>query len=303
MTNPAPLVPKKINRKTGKPVSRRSGQERYPWDKIRRDYIEGVPVPGTKDERVWPNLKDLGEDYGVPYPRMRKRSAAERWTAHKEAAQNVARLARMKKRAEQIETNALDFDEKSYNVAKLGMSLVAGRMAEIGQEMQVKKQFRDQAIADLQSGLPVPKEDLYSSIRYQELEGLAGAAERFQSIGMKALGTDSQRIDINNIGGGDTNVSIVNVSNELARDDAERLGDVFAAMNEAGLLPKEVLDAVTIVDAEVEENDIPSDLADAQQEAIEATAHTETEEGEADGEEDDGDEDWEDEEGMDTDAE
>ena len=67
-------------------------------------------------------------------------------------------------------------------------------------------------------------------------------------------------------------------------------------MNEAGLLPKEVLDAVTVVDGDVEENDIPADLVDAQQEAIEATAHTETEEGETDGEEDE-DEDWEDGEG------
>lgn len=279
MSNPSPKVPQKISKKTGKPIGRRPGAERYPWDQLRRDFIEGVPVSGTKDERVWPTLREIADDNQVPYTRVRKRAAAERWTEHKVAAQNQARITRLRKRAESIEVNALDFDEKAHSVAKLGMSLVAGRMAEIGQEMQVKKQFRDQAIADLQQGIAVDPKDLYSAVRYSELEGLAQAADRFQTIGMKALGTDAQRIDINATGTGDTNVSIVNVTNELARDDAERLGDVFEAMAESGLLPKEVLDAVTVVDGDVveEENDIPTDLVEEQQAAVEAAAASHTE--------------------------
>ena len=140
--------------------------------------------------------------------------------------------------------------------------------------MQAKKQFRDAAIADLQAGIKVKRTDLYSAIRYSELEGLASAADRFQSIGMKALGTDVQRVDINNIGSGDTNVAIVNVSAELARDDASRLGEVFAAMTDAGILPQEVLDAVTVDGEVIEENDIPGDLVD-EAKALEAGRDTE----------------------------
>ena len=264
MANPSPHVPVKMSKKTGKPIQRRPGQERYNWDQLRRDFIEGVPVSGTKDERVWPSLRELAEDNNVPYGRVRKRAAAERWTEHKTSAQNQARITRLKKRAEQIEVNALDFDEKAFQIAKLGESLIAGRLAEIGQEMQAKKSIRDQAIQDLQAGLAVPKENLYSAVRYGEIDGLASAAARFQEIGMKALGTDVQRIDINSTiaGGGDTTVNVLNVSQELVRDDSERLGGVLEAMAASGLIPEEVLDQLTEVDDEEQENTIPGDLVD-----------------------------------------
>jgi len=276
MANPSPHVPVKMSKKTGKPVQRRPGQERYPWDQLRRDFIEGVPVSGTKDERVWPTLRELAEDNGVPYVRMRKRAAAERWTEHKTAAQNQARLTRLKKRAEQIEVNALDFDEKAFSIAKLGSSLVAGRLAEIGQEMQAKKQIRDMALQNLQNGNAVNKSDLYSAVRYSEIDGLASAAARFQEIGMKALGTDVQRIDINNLGGGgDTTVNVLNVSQELVRDDSERLGGVLEAMASAGLIPEEILDQLTEVDDEP--NTIPSDLLEVEGEVVGGAMEASTE--------------------------
>ncbi|QGJ92893.1 hypothetical protein PBI_CHIDIEBERE_1 [Gordonia phage Chidiebere] len=246
-------VPKRVDRKTG--------VVKYDWEPVKRDFVEGIPTPGSEndDDRVWPNLRELAEQHEIPYVRVRKRAANERWTVQRQQAQTQAAQERVKKRARRIETNALEFDDRSFNVAKLGMGMVTARLAEIGQEMNAKKSIREQAIQDLQQGLPINKTDLYSAIRYGELDALANAATKFQELGHKALGTDS--INVNVTGGGDTNVAIVSVTNELARDDDERLGEVFSAMAESGLLPKEVVEQLALEDHEP--NSIPGDIVDA----------------------------------------
>lgn len=247
-------VPKRVNRKTGAVA--------YDWEPVKRDFVEGIPAPGAEndDDRIWPNLRELAEQHEIPYVRVRKRAANERWTVQRQQAQTLAAQERVKKRARRIETNSLEFDDRSYNVAKLGMGMVTARLAEIGQEMNAKKAIREQAIQDLQQGLPVNKGDLYSAIRYGELDALANAASKFQELGHKALGTDS--INVNVTGGGDTNVAIVSVTNELARDDDERLGEVFSAMAESGLLPKEVVEQLALEDNEP--NSIPEDIIDGE---------------------------------------
>lgn len=261
-------TPKRINKKTGS-VS-------YDWEPVKRDFVEGIPTPGSDndDDRIWPNLRELAEQHEIPYVRVRKRAANERWTVQRQQAQTTAAQERVKKRARRIETNSLEFDDRSYNVAKLGMGMVTARLAEIGQEMNAKKAIREQAIQDLQQGLPINKQDLWSAIRYGELDALANAASKFQELGHKALGTDSINVNVN--GMGDTNVAIVSVTNELARDDDERLGEVFSAMAESGLLPQEVVDQLQLEDNS--ENTIPGDIVDGEVVSEEEdTANTSTE--------------------------
>lgn len=234
-------------------MRRRAGQEVYPWDTIRRDFIEGTPVHGTKNERVWMNLRELAEAHGVPYDRIRKKAAKERWSEHKSSHQVIAEQERARVRAKQIATNALDFDEKSFNAAKMGMGLVMTRLGEMAQEVQVKRKDREDALARAAQGLPVSREELYSAVNANHLNELAVAAERFQSLGMKALGTDVQRVDIQ--GMGDTTVNVVNVTSELKRDDVDRSVGVIGAMIEAGLFPDEVAAALTAPVPEDQDDD------------------------------------------------
>lgn len=235
-------------------------QTTYEWSDIRREYIEGVPIPGSQTEREWLSLKELAERHNIPYVRVRKRSSAERWPEHKQAAEYAATMERAKVRAKQIEGNALDFDDKAFNIAKTGMALIHARLAELGQDMQVNKARRARALADKEAGLPVKDKDLYAAIRYSEIDGLASAAARFQDIGMKALGTDITRVDLT----GELNSAqeiTINVNSELKRDDPERLADMLTAMNQAGVLPDDVLKAISgpeevdeeVIDAEVVE--------------------------------------------------
>jgi hypothetical protein len=91
---------------------------------------------------------------------------------------------------------------------------------------------------------------LYSAIWFKEIEGLAGALDRFQNIGMKALGTDIQKHEVTNPDGSMS--TTVNVVGELHRDDPERLALILQAMRDTGILPS---DALEIEDAEVVEEE------------------------------------------------
>lgn len=228
----------------------RPGNSKYDWEAVRRDFIEGIDRPNTKNEKEFPNLRELAELHQIPYERIRKKSAEERWTQKRAAAEQVYHQKRAAGRAKQIARNALDFDEKTYNAAKIGIAMVTTRLAEVASEVAIKKPLRDQAWRTLAAGGAVDKAELYSAIRADEINALANAMERLQTVGMKALGTDVQRVDIS---GGDTQVNIVNVSQEIQRDDPERLAAIIGAFGEAGMLPDTLLDAL---EAEQDDDDV-----------------------------------------------
>lgn len=256
-TGPAPMnLPVVPDTKAG------GMNQKYEWEPIRRDFIEGIErADGTKNERWFPNLREVADLHNVPYARIRKRSAQERWTNKRAAAEQVYHQKRAEGRAKMIARNALDFDDKAFQAAKLGMAMVTTRMAEIAGEVQARKPRRDQAWQDFQNGLPVEKTDLYSAVRANEINELASALDRLQASGMKALGTDVQRIDLMN-SGGDT-VNILNVTQEVQRDDPERLAAILGAMGEAGMFSNELLQHLegledpedNVIEGEVEEDE------------------------------------------------
>lgn len=266
-----------ISKKTGTEIKRRPSRNKYDWPTLRKQYIEGIPTQDSKNERWYPNLRELAELHEMPYERLRKRSAEERWTHKKEAAELIVIAERSKKRAKEIAKNAMDFDEKSHNVAKIGMAMVTTRLAEIAKETEVKRPFRDDAMDRLRKGEHVEPHELYTVVRYKELEGLANAAERFNQLGMRALGTDVQRIDVTGMGDVTVNNNVVNVSAEMRRDDSDRMAAMFEAMGESGLLPTELIEALggeddtadNIIEGEVvpitpeDTAPIPNDLVEA----------------------------------------
>ena len=238
---PAPMATRSRT-KDGKILQHTPSRAKYPWADIQRAYVEGLRVPGTKDERRWFNLKELAEHFGANYDLVWRRSSQYRWQDAKDAHERLAALERSRKRAKQIAENSLDFDEKSHNVAKMGLAMVTTRLAEIANEVQTKRPFRDDALRRLQNGEAVEREELYSAVRFAEMEGLASAAARFQEIGRKALGTDVERIDITGTQG---NVNVVNVRQEVRRDDPARLAEMLGVLAESGLVPAEMFDHLT----------------------------------------------------------
>lgn len=216
--------------KTDGEVATRNGEpyRKYDWDRVRTLFIEGVPkdVAEPDGDRDWLNLKELSQRLNIPYPTLATRSSKERWPDKKLAYQTMITRERQQQRSKKLAGAATEFDDKALTVAQLGVQLVHARLGEIVVDVKDRQQLRQQALAARQQGLPIDPAHLRTAIHSTELERLGKSAQLFQEIGMKALGTDIERHQID----GSINVDqTVSVNEELERDDAKRLAGFVAA--------------------------------------------------------------------------
>jgi hypothetical protein len=205
---------------------------KYPWDEVESAFIEGIARSEDGMERTYLNLKDLAEHFDIPYQRVKERSASKRWTERRLQAQTELEQARQKSRQRELVKGAVEFDEKALSVAKIGIGLVQSQLAQIAGDLRAANERVADARRRMEAGEKVEKWELYSAVNYREMEGLSRAAETFQNIGRRALGTDGEKLDINVEGNIEHAVS---VSQELQRDDAERLASMLVALERAGL--------------------------------------------------------------------
>lgn len=216
----------------------RGAPVKYDYVLLRQQFVEGYPLDATKPDgdRDWPNLRELSERTNVPYERVRERSAKERWLDLRSAHQQKMVRDRQAKRSEFLGKESVEFDNRNLDLSKLGLRLIGTRMAEIAREVQTKDAVRKRAEEDLRSGLPVDWKDLKTAVNSRELETLGKAAQMWQEIGMKALGTDVERHSIEANINQNVNVeATISVAAELERDDPDRLAAFMAAAERAGI--------------------------------------------------------------------
>lgn len=227
--------PKKSASKEIVKREQKGGNRKHNWESIKKQFVEGYPVKVEEPDgdRDWPNMRELSERVGVKYDQVRARASKERWAELRSAHQVAIARERQERRKERLGTEAIQFDEKNLDIAKLGLRLVHIRMGEILRGVSLKEAIRRQAEEDLKNGLPIDWKALSSFIRADELNALAKTAEILQGIGMKALGTDVDRHVLEVSGQVEHAVS---VGEELQRDDVDRLAAFVAATNRAGLL-------------------------------------------------------------------
>lgn len=254
---------KSIPARSNTAVKKRGPQALFNWDVVYREFVEGIPNGESEDDRSFPTMKALSERHGMAYQTIRERAAAERWSEKKDSFQAQVVMERQKQHAKKLAKNAAEFDEKSFKIGDVGVNLITMRLVEIAQEAQAKKPVRERAIQNLAAGIPIDEKDLRSAIWSREIEGLANAAERFQNIGMRALGTDVQRHSIV----GDINVEgalapTINVGAEIMRDDPERVAALIKSFGDAGLLSPEIVEAIG--NSAFEEPDDDEDIVDAE---------------------------------------
>ena len=256
------------------PKERSAGSRpQYDWATIRDEYVNGYEREGARNEfdRVYPTQVELAEKYGCAVNTIGARAARERWSALKDNAAIELTKEVQRKRARKIAHAAIQFDDNSLKVGEMGVALIMSRLSEIATESRVRKEQRDAAIEALANGEDVKVRDLRSAVYHQEMLSLANAAEKFQQIGLRALGQEE--------GGNTLNVNVdastnntMNVAQEMVRDDKERAGALVAAFAEIGALPagfieslnavdrierEEVVDAEIVEDAEAMEPDAP----------------------------------------------
>lgn len=233
------------------PKNRRTATTKYDWDHLMDVFVEGEQLQDGSILLL--NLKELAERYEVPYQRVREKASKQRWTDRRLNYQQKAAMERQREQRKTMVAESLAFDQNALSAAKLGMGLITARLAEIAQEHKVKQARIEDAQRRLERGEPVEKWELYSAIYPRDMETLASALDRFQTIGMRAMGTDVQRHEVTSPDGSMTNTTI-NVTAELHRDDPDRLALILEAMRDAGF---DVPMDDNIIEAQVE-----SDTAD-----------------------------------------
>lgn len=209
---------------------------KYDWFEVRTAFVEGLKDPQNPDERVFLNLRELSERMNVPVNRIRERSADERWFDLREQYQLKLAKTRQAKRILELSKESVDFDTKSLNAAKLGIAMVTKRMSEIARDVSEADRKREEALKLAAAGFDIDPEDLRSVIDARELDMLARAATQWQQLGQKAMGTDVQRMEIQQDINLDVDVEVTSISAELGRDDPERLAAFLQAAKRAGLL-------------------------------------------------------------------
>lgn len=219
-----PTKPRKPPVPKGPPKRRVKTQpSKHPWDQIRDHYM-------TAESSV--TMKELAEVYGINYDVVRAKGAEERWTYLRAEYQTKNRIAIQEARTQTLVKEAVSFDDVSLKAAKLGQTLIVGRLGQIAQLFQASGVSFDKVLAKVRAGQPVDLTELRSSINYKELVELANALDRFQNVGRKALGTDVEKIDLSVIQG---SIVEVNISEELGKPDLDRMAATVEAMRRAGL--------------------------------------------------------------------
>lgn len=222
---------------------------KHDWDKLRDLFVEGTPDPTTPSDRTWMTLKELSERNKVPYQAVKQRSSKENWSDARVAYQVTLAKERQRSRAKELSKEAVEFDGKTLSVAKMGMNLVQARMAEISRKWTSMREMMEQDNEALKNGTIRPRDGLWSAINHKELDSLARAAEALQRLGRTALGEDVIRIQHEVDGQVEHTVT---VRDRLGQDDADRIGRLLAALEDADLLNV----ATGIMSTDVMEEDI-----------------------------------------------
>ena len=216
---------------------------KYDWELARETFI-------SAEQAI--TLKKLSEDMGIPYAYLRSRSSEERWQYLRAEEQKRIFKKKRQDHLTKMADDSIKFDEASIASAKLGQMLVAARLAEIAKLHEAMGPAMVATIALVKKGVPVPKEALYSAIRFTELRELAVAAKLYQDMGRAAFGTDIQNIALT--GGTEDSVEhVISVSAELGKDDPLRLAAMLEAFARTGLATINLADVEdpNTVDAEV----------------------------------------------------
>lgn len=229
---------------------RKAAGYKYDWGEIRTAFVEGIELDDS-GERTFMNLKELAAHMKIPVQRLRQRSSDESWYELRQQYQLKAAKARQTKRILELSKESVDFDARSLDLAKDGMALVTTRIAEIARSVQELEVLR--RTTEDKDTLPD------TAIDARELDVLARAAGQWQSLGQKAMGTDVQRLEVQQ--SIDVDMEVTSISAELGRDDPERLAAFLQAAKRAGLL-----ETITVEDAPpaIEQAESESEIVDAE---------------------------------------
>lgn len=238
----------------------------YNWPAIRELFVKGV----KRGDDVWyPSPPELAEMIGARLPAIHDRCAKERWLTMRATHQYEIASERRRKHVMKMGEEAMGFDVRALDTAKMGIALIQTRLAEIVGDVNDAQERRTRAKMLIAAGMPHDPKDLYSAIYHQEIRSLAEALRVLQEVGMRAMGTDINRQEVLNVSTTSINgAEVKSVSSELMRDDAARAAAVLAAMGDAELLAIEsaISDVVVgeVIDSDDDDEDDEEDIEEGE---------------------------------------
>jgi hypothetical protein len=208
----------------------RPGQSRHwPWEEVRRRYTEGYKDP-DHGFIVWPTLNEVGEHFGIPGPRVREKSSQQGWVEQRRTFQAQVEGARRSALAATRAKSAAELDGNALTAAQMGIQLCLAALGDLGRRIELHRQ----AYVGNPDAPPLPVSSL-------EQQRLAAAVELWHKIGLRAIGDPDITLQVTGAGGGP-----IEITQELRRDDPDRVGAVLAVLKLAdleGVIPGTVLAA------------------------------------------------------------
>ena len=248
----------------------RPGTRKYNWEQAEDMYVNGIVR--TSGEVHYPTQKELGEVLGIPVQRVRERRSQERWGPKKQAGLLKLAQERETERRKKLAEESVEFDSNALTAAKLGMAAVTQRLAHIARATQNWERAQPEIEARKQAGLEVDRKMNMHPVYHVEMMNLANALQTFHNIGQRALGTDTQKIEVSGPDGGPIEHEH-DVVEEMQRTDGDRLERLLAAMVQIGIPvgvqqeEQEIVDAVVV---ETEQEEEKEDVETQPQKELEA---------------------------------
>lgn len=204
--------------------------EERDWVLIRESFVMGIER--DNNSREWPTYQELADAFQLPMSTVAQRGSREHWVQLKREYQSDIETAKKQLRITELAVKSVDFDESAFNMAKLGMAIVTNELVDNANKQKLRNKMREEnARVRREGGFANDSDiDFIVSVDPKEIANLAASGAAFHLLGRKALGTDVQRHELSGPEGNPIAIT-ASVTEELQKDDSERLADFLAAID------------------------------------------------------------------------
>lgn len=172
------------------------------WAEIEKYYVEGDHT--ATGVQYFPSIDQLADRFHMAPESIQARARNHKWRAKQDRFRDQLERVRQEAKAVTVAQNAAEFDNRSFNVAQVGMESVGRQMAQVSAEIRMADEwlrgFNPENVPTLGDGRPdiqnIVREAVMMTVsqanmrreRALELKRLAEAAKALHELAHDALG-------------------------------------------------------------------------------------------------------------------
>ena len=205
------------------PVTRDDGRhpwQRYDWPAVKKMYVQGVNDTEGENTTKWLSLDAVAAHFGIPPQRVREKSAMDGWVGERKRWQAQIETTQKQARAAALAKDGLKVDNAALEAAKMGLQLALHELQAAGKRAQ---RARTENVGDPDAA----HTGLDPAVQLR----LAQTVDLWHKIGLRAVGDpELHRVELSGPNG-----APIEITQELRRDDPQRIATVLAVLEKAGL--------------------------------------------------------------------